>query len=38
MDGIKHRKASSKRLLRAFQIANMQAANTVPIDGKTVAN
>jgi len=38
MDGIKHRKASSKRLLRAFQIANMQAANAVPTDGKTVAN
>jgi len=37
MDGIKHCKASSKRLLRAFQIANMQAANAIPTSRTTVA-
>jgi hypothetical protein len=37
MDNIKHRKASSKRLLRAFQIANIQAANAFPTSGTTVA-
>jgi len=37
MDGIKYRKASSKRLLRAFQIANMQAVNAIPTSRTIVA-
>lgn len=37
MDGVKHRKAASIRLKRAFRIANMQAANAIPVHNDTVA-
>ena len=38
MDGIKHRKAASKRLRRLFQIANIQAADAIPSAHSTVSN
>jgi hypothetical protein len=37
LDNVKHRKAASKRLKRAFKIANMQAANSIP-SSRTVGN
>ena len=30
LDNVKHRKAASKRLKRAFKIANIQAASSIP--------
>jgi hypothetical protein len=36
MDNVKIRKAISKRLKRAFKIANQQAANALPASGNTV--
>ncbi len=30
LDGVKHRKAASKRLKRAFKIANIQASSSIP--------
>jgi hypothetical protein len=36
LDNIKHRKASSARLQRAFKIANIQAANALPESSTTV--
>jgi hypothetical protein len=37
MDNVKHRKATSDRLRRAFKIANMQATNALPQHGSTIA-
>jgi hypothetical protein len=36
-DNIKHKKAASPRLLRAFKIANIQAVNSIPTSSTTVA-
>ena len=36
MDNIKIKKAASKRLKRAFKIANMQAADSIPLSGSTI--
>lgn len=36
MDNVKIRKATSKRLKRAFKIANQQAANALPASGNTI--
>ena len=38
LDGIKHRKAASFRLRRAFKIANMQAVDALPASPSTVAS
>jgi hypothetical protein len=38
MDNIKHRKAASTRLRRAFKIANMQAVNALPQHNSTIAS
>jgi hypothetical protein len=38
MDNIKHKKAASIRLRRAFKIANMQAAKAIPEYHKTVGS
>ena len=37
-ENVKHRKASSPALLRAFKIANMQAAKALPTSSTTIAN
>lgn len=37
-DNIKHKKATSPRLLRAFKIANNAAASSVPTSSTTIAN
>jgi hypothetical protein len=37
LDNVKHRKAASKRLKRAFKIANSQAASSVP-SPRSIAN
>jgi hypothetical protein len=37
MDNVKHRKATSDRLRRAFKIANMQATNALPQHNNTIA-
>jgi hypothetical protein len=36
MDNVKIRKALSKRLKRAFKIANQQAADSIPVSGNTI--
>jgi hypothetical protein len=36
LDGIKQRKAASKRLKRAFKIANNQAAKAIPTSNTTI--
>jgi hypothetical protein len=36
MDNVKYRKATSKRLKRAFKIANIQAYNAIPASGSTL--
>ena len=38
MDNIKHRKAASTRLRRAFKIANIQAVNALPQYNGTIAS
>ncbi len=38
LDNIKHRKASSKRLVRLFKIANKEAAAAIPTSHVTIEN
>jgi hypothetical protein len=38
LDGVKQRKAASKRLQRAFKIANSQAAEAIPLNHSTIGS